>query len=72
MVDDLHQTTWPGVSQEPLRGSSAVVRTKKGARQSCKIGALIFNVVYEYALGRIRTRASDAGILHEVEGSQPC
>ena len=72
LVDDLHQNTWLVVSKEPLRGLSSVVRTRKGARQGCKIGALIFNVIYEYALGRIRRRASDAGILHEIEGSQPC
>ena len=52
--------------------SSSVARAEKGARRGCKIGALVFNVIYEYALSRIRTRAADAGILYEIEGSQPC
>ena len=49
-----------------------MVRTKRGARQGCKIGALIFNVIYEFALNRVRVAARDQGILFEVPGDAPC
>ena len=45
------------------------ITTAEGARQGCKIGALIFSVIYEYALKKVRQRARDAGLVLLVEAA---
>ena len=68
LVDDLHRNTWLTVANGQVSEEDDVVRTRKGARQGCKIGALIFNVIYEYALAKVRARAQREGVLYDVVG----
>ena len=66
MVADLHSGTWLSVGTDPLGDLTEVVETLKGARQGCQTGALIFNVIYELALKRIRDKARAAGLLSVI------
>ncbi|CAK0894210.1 unnamed protein product [Prorocentrum cordatum] len=69
LVADMHTNTWLTVQKGVMKPDAMVVRTTKGARQGCKIGALIFNVIYEYALKKVRQRARDAGLVLLVEAA---
>ncbi|CAK0815072.1 unnamed protein product, partial [Prorocentrum cordatum] len=69
LVADMHANTWLTVQKGVMKPDAMVVRTTKGARQGCKIGALIFNVIYEYALKKVRQRARDAGLVLLVDAA---
>ena len=67
MVADLHENTWIKVATDAVTDDTSLVCTTKGARQGCKIGALIFNVIYECALALARGRARAQGLLQQLE-----
>ncbi|CAK0877917.1 unnamed protein product, partial [Prorocentrum cordatum] len=69
LVAEMHANTWLTVQKGVMKPGAMVVRTTEGARQGCKIGALIFNVIYEYALKKVRQRARDAGLVLLVEAA---
>ena len=45
LVADLHTHTWISVAKDTITDASPVVHTMKGARQGCKIGALILKMI---------------------------
>eukprot|EP00972_Heterocapsa_arctica_P097555 14393538-Heterocapsa_arctica.AAC.1 len=50
MVADMHTPTWFAVGNSTTDASSTVVHAVRGARQGCTLGAIIFNITYEFAL----------------------
>ena len=72
LVDDLHRNTWLTVAKVQASVDDIVARARKGARQGCKIDAPIFDVIYEYALAKVRKRAKSEGLLYDVVGGEPC
>ena len=66
MLADYHECTWVSVSKDAPKETDEVVQTHLGARQGCKTGADIFNVIYELALARIREDAKKEGLVTTI------
>ena len=58
LIRGLHTKAWFKVGD-----NDSYVATYTGGRQGCKLGATIFNSVYEQALVAVRSRLREAGIL---------
>ncbi|CAE8719304.1 unnamed protein product [Polarella glacialis] len=61
LVNSLHTNTW--FRYEDLQ---TIIVTSKGGRQGCKLGAIIFNMVYARALTMLRTKLEQHGIILQV------
>ena len=68
LVANLHTHTWFALSPE-----GRIIVTKRGSRQGCRFGALIFNIVYSVALLGLRQKLGKLSVtLHaECEPSGP-
>jgi len=68
MVRSLHTGAWFRVGS-----LDSVIVSKLGGRQGCKLGSIVFNVVYAVALNRLRTWMREAGVILvvKVNGSSP-
>jgi hypothetical protein len=64
LIRSLHDRAWFQV-----RGGSAFLITKTGSRQGCKLGALVFNLLYAAVLGQFRLRCRELGVGFYLEGS---
>jgi len=63
MVNDLHHGSWFCLSsQKDITDQTKVVVPKCGSRQGCKLGAILFEIFYEFSLGKIKKRMKDRGI----------
>ena len=60
-VNSLHTSTFFKVP-----GNSSLLVTAAGGRQGCKLGALVFNLVYSVALRTLRRKLESAGIILRV------
>ena len=67
LIRSLHSCSW--FSYGSL--TSAIV-TRTGGRQGCKLGDLVFNLVYERALRDVRQQLREAGIIASVPLAQSC
>ena len=62
----------------PILGSNLAINDSKfivtntGGRQGCKLGALLFNLVYSIALRRVRDTLVSAGIIVHLRAQNPC
>ena len=63
-VNSLHTSSW-----FLTPGSSRYVVTYSGGRQGCKLGALVFNLIYSLALRSLRTKLLAAGVILHI---RPC
>ena len=61
LVSSLHTHAW-----FVLPGDEQAIVTRTGGRQGCKLGALVFNLIYSVALKRLRVRLQKKGILLRV------
>ena len=68
VVRSLHTSSW-----FQLPGDDALIVTDVGGRQGCKLGALIFNLIYSIALRELRVKLVKAGfVLHiRCKGDDP-
>ena len=57
MCCDLHTNTWFAYGELPT-----VILTRKGARQGCKIGSIIFNAGYSVGLQLLQMELQQAGV----------
>ena len=58
LVRSLHTCAW-----FQLPGDDVRLVTSAGGRQGCKLGALVFNLIYSVALKRIRQKMIDKGVV---------
>ena len=58
MCRDLHTNTW-----FQYGSLSSVILTKRGARQGCKIGSLVFNASYAIGVTILQLQLANAGVL---------
>ncbi|CAE8732350.1 unnamed protein product [Polarella glacialis] len=58
LVNSLHSNSWFRYSDLPT-----VIVARKGGRQGCKLGAIIFNMVYARALLMLRDQLRERGVL---------
>jgi hypothetical protein len=66
MLHDLHNENWFTVARtDPLHDDN-VIHAQIGARQGCPVGAMLFNIVYEFVLAKIRLRLRQAGLLTTI------
>eukprot|EP00972_Heterocapsa_arctica_P092536 13647463-Heterocapsa_arctica.AAC.1 len=62
MVADIHTPTWFAVGKTTVAPDTTVVHAIRGARQGCTLGAIIFNITYEFALSAVRNRAAEENL----------
>ena len=68
LMRSLHSAAWFQVGAE----SATPVVTKRGGRQGCKLGPLVFNMGYELPLDIIRRKLSEAGYGVHISGGESC
>ena len=61
LVADLHDGSWFYVQH-----SQQFAYSRTGGRQGCRLGGLVFNLMYAKATGEVRKRLADAGLLTQV------
>ena len=68
LMRSLHSAAWFQVGSS----RSAPVVTRRGGRQGCKLGPLVFNCGYELPLNLIRRKLAALGIGFRIEGTARC
>eukprot|EP00972_Heterocapsa_arctica_P079847 11764908-Heterocapsa_arctica.AAC.1 len=62
----MHTPTWFAVGKTAIDANTIVVHAIRGARQGCTLGAIMFNITYEFAFAAVRKRAADENPSHEL------
>eukprot|EP00973_Karenia_brevis_P016865 2311581-Karenia_brevis.AAC.1 len=57
IINSLHTGSWFA-----LKGSQRFLVSRAGGRQGCKLGAIMFNIIYAAALNKVRAKLAEAGI----------
>jgi hypothetical protein len=61
LVSSLHSAAW-----FVLPGDEKAIVTKTGGRQGCKLGGLVFNLIYSIALKRLRVKLGELGVVLKI------
>ena len=64
LASSLHDGSWFDIESDA--GQSTPIRTSRGGRQGCRLGAVVFNYIYAKALRETRQMLRDAGIILEL------
>eukprot|EP00973_Karenia_brevis_P008750 1182658-Karenia_brevis.AAC.1 len=62
MIQSIHENSW-----FEIRDGFAYLTTAKGGRQGCKLGALVFNLLYAAALDALRCACKSEGVTLKIK-----